>query len=112
MVRGMTSIGEVNIDQDRKQKIDENWEFVKKRIKSKLSRKQWISFLDMEDIAILWNMDVDDMVYALAKYASENPTGTTFGEIHSQEDGEKVSGDYSVLVNIKNFNHKKYYHTG
>jgi hypothetical protein len=111
-VKGMTSTHEVKIDDDLKQKIDGNWEFVKKRIKNKLSRKQWISFLDLEDIAILWNIDVDDMVYALAKYASENPTGTTLGKIHLREDGETISGDCSVLVNIKNFNHEKYYYTG
>jgi hypothetical protein len=111
-VKGMTSTYEVNIDDDRKQKIDESWEFVKKRIKSKLSRKQWISFIDLEDIAILWDIDVDDMVYALAKYASENPMGTTFGEIYRREDNEMISGDYSVLINLKNIDHEKYYYTG
>jgi len=108
----MVSTTSLKISSKGKQKINANWEYIKKRIKERLSRKQWVSYLDLDDIATLWDIEIDDMVYALAKYATENPSSSTFGEVFRREDQELASGTYSVLINLKNINRENYYYTG
>lgn len=102
----------VKIDDKQRKKIDENWNYLRRKIREKLARKQWLSFVDLEDVAVLWNIDLDDMVYALAKYGAENTPGVAFGDVYRREDDEKVNGDYSVLISIENINDEKYYYTG
>lgn len=108
----ITTSSDVKVSEFQKKQIDTNWEFLKKLIKSKLAKKQWLSVSDLEDIALLWEANGDDMAFILAKYASENPNGFSFGEVYRSEDDVKVSGPYMALINIRNLDQSKYYYSG
>ncbi|MBI5566638.1 MAG: hypothetical protein HY870_17185 [Chloroflexi bacterium] len=92
---------------------EENWAFVKKRVKQELSTKAWIDCNDLSDIALTWKVDNRAMQYVLAKYAAENALSTRYGGVYKKGDdgkGTLVSGSAKVLINLQNLDRTKFFY--
>ena len=100
---------DVSLDKRSKKIIDDNWDYLKKRISIELSQEQWINILYLTDVAELLDIDVQVISYAFAKYAFENPGKVKYGTVCRYSDGEDVTGREYVLVNMKSLDSEKYY---
>jgi hypothetical protein len=96
--------------EESKERVEDNWEYLKERIGHRLSRQQWISYNDLKDVAVIWDVPVHNMNYVLAKYATEHPTQTAYAEVRLRGDGAVISGDDPVLINLEKLDHDKYYY--
>jgi hypothetical protein len=65
-----------------RRRINERWPELKRHIKVKLSQRQWLYYYDLSDISEAWEIPVEAMSYALAKYATESPTTTYYGSVY------------------------------
>jgi len=112
LVYEVSSIAEQGPSKKFKQSVDKDWEFFEKQLDSKLSRRQWIDFLDLEDIAKVWDAPIDridDMSYVLAKYAVEHLDTVAYAHVFRRDTEDCVSGQEKVLVNLERLDREKYY---
>lgn len=87
-------------------KVIEN---VDKLIASRFPQFQWIGFEDLTEISKVFNLSSNQISYILALYALKYPDTAKYGKVYRKKDNVVVSGEYNVLINLKQIDCKKYY---
>ena len=102
---------EESVTKEEKETVDKNWEFLRGRIKLKLTRNQWLNDSDLGEIAEIWEISLNAMNYALAKYAFESPKEVEYGYVYRKKDNELISGRNPVLINLESIDEKHYWYS-
>lgn len=81
--------------------VDKEGDSLSKVIERRLADTQWIDCSSLDDFAVLRQVETEDLYYALAKYAAENPDKIRYGVVVNRKAGALVTSD-KVLVNLQN----------
>jgi len=96
---------------EHKKIVDDNWSFLKKRIKGIMLKQQWVDCDDFKDITEVWGISDEAIMYALARYALEFPEQAKFGMVYNNKSRQPVTEAYDhVLVSLEVLDTEKYFY--
>lgn len=90
-------------------KINDEWDQLEKRITLELGRNRWIDPYDLADIARIWQIRIEHLDFAMAKYATQHPDKSKYGFVCESGTGKVISGQKPVLINMVDFPTNKFY---